>query len=322
MLEHPMSAGKRTAAEPTVSVVIPSYGCAAYLREAIESTRVQTHRPLEIIVVDDGSTDGSLEIAREYGDPVRVVTQPNSGVSVARNRGINEARGEWIAFLDADDAWEPTKLERQMAAIVTGADADGVCAYTDFDRVGGPEDGTVEQRPDHPSAPDFRVRMLCEYTVLPSTAVVRASALDGLRFPVGITDSEDMIFLLELRERGQFLHVPEALVAYRILPTSAVRRAGHELRSVRARYDYAKRHPDRYSEADRLAIRRQLALALLRGHDRALWRDRDPRMVRAYRKLFDEVRPPDLPVPPSFRRRLFPRWMYQLRDALASITER
>lgn len=313
---------RRTPAEPTVSVVIPSYGCAAYLRQAIESARDQTHRPLEIIVVDDGSTDGSLGIAREYEAPIRVVTQPNCGVSVARNRGIDEARGEWIAFLDADDTWKPTMLECQMAAVMAAADENIVCVYTDFYRVGGPQDGTVAQRPDHPSAPDFRVRMLCEYTVLPSTAAVRSSALGHLRFPPGVTDSEDMIFLLELRERGPFLHVPEALVDYRIVETSAVRSAGHELRSVRTRFDYMERHADHYSDADRLEIRRVLALSLRRGHDRALWRDRDTGMVRAYRNLFAEVRPLGLAIPPNFERRLYPRWMYLLRDAIGALTGR
>ncbi|MFQ5529095.1 MAG: glycosyltransferase family 2 protein, partial [Gemmatimonadota bacterium] len=244
--------------------MIPSYNCAAYLREAIETACDQTYPPLEVIIVDDGSTDGSLRIAREYGEPVRVVTQANAGVSAARNHGIEQATGEWIAFLDADDVWEPSKLERQMAA-ATAAGGDVVCVYTDFYTFGGPQGRRVERRPDHPAAPDYRVRMLCEYTVLPSTALVRASALDGVRFPVGITDSEDMIFCLELREKGTFLHVAEPLVGYRILQTSAVRRAGHELRSVRARYDYLESNPDRYPEADRLAVRHELALALRRG---------------------------------------------------------
>lgn len=313
--------GTQPAGEPTVSVVIPSYNSADYLRAAIESARAQTHRSLEIIVVDDGSTDGSLDIAREYEDPVRVVTQTNSGVSVARNRGIDDARGEWIGFLDADDLWEPTKLERQMATAAADNTDDVVCLYTDFYRFGGPLGRRVERRPDCPSAPDFRVQMLVTYTVLPSTAVVRASALDGLRFPVGITDSEDMIFLLDLRERGRFLRTAEPLTGYRIHSMSAVRRAGHELRSVRTRYDYLNQHADRYSDADRQMVRVELAKALKRGHDRALWIDRDPRMVRAYRSLFAEVNPPDQPLPPHFTRRLYPRWMYRIRDALASDTE-
>ena len=342
-----------------VSVVIPSYDRGAYLPAAIESVLAQTLPPLEVLVVDDGSTDGSLAIARGYGEPVRVVTQPNRGVSAARNRGIEMTAGEWIAFLDADDVWEPTKLQRQMAAVDAavagdevgvatvgdefsgrddpvdggardagasggGTTGDGpepvVCAFTDFYRLGGPRDGSVVRRPDHPSAPDWRVRMLCEYALLPSTAVVRARALEGLRFPVGVTDSEDMIFFVELRERGRFVRVGEPLIGYRILESSAVRRAGHELRSVRARFDYLRKRADRYTDEERLAIRRHLAGALVRGHGRALWQDRDPEMVRAYRRLFEEVRPPDLEPPDAFRRRLYPRWMYRVRDAVDALT--
>src|SRR3972149_3633636 len=97
----------------SVSVVIPCYNGAVYLHETIESALAQTHSPLEVLVIDDGSTDDSAAIADSFGSPVRVIRQTNQGESVARNRGIDEARGDWIAFLDSDDVWNPTKLERQ-----------------------------------------------------------------------------------------------------------------------------------------------------------------------------------------------------------------
>jgi len=305
-----------TSVEHDVSVVIPAYNCVDFLPAAIESAMGQTRPPAEIIVVDDGSTDETLAAARSYGSPVRVVDQENAGVSAARNRAIELARGDWIAFLDADDVWRPTKLERQLDA--AGRHPDVVCVFSDFRSFGPDRDPRLEQRPDYTSAPDYRTRMLCEYSVLPSTAMVRASALDELRFPVGITDSEDMIFFIELRKRGPFLRVPAPLVDYRILPDSAVRSAGHNLRSVRARHGYLRDHEDEYSEAERREIREHLAEVLIRGHGRALWRDRDPRMARAYRRLFEEVRPADMPVPREFRRRLYPRWMYLVRDLLSS----
>ena len=94
----------------SVTVIIPCYNGAAYLREAIDSALDQTHPPLEVIVIDDGSTDDSAAIAESYGPPVCVIRQENQGESVARNRGIDEAKGDWVAFLDADDLWKPTKL--------------------------------------------------------------------------------------------------------------------------------------------------------------------------------------------------------------------
>jgi glycosyltransferase involved in cell wall biosynthesis len=84
-----------------------------FLGEALESVFAQKHRPLQVIVVDDGSTDGTAEVVRSFED-VEYIYQENQGVSAARNRGLEKARGEMIAFLDADDLWKPEKLEKQM----------------------------------------------------------------------------------------------------------------------------------------------------------------------------------------------------------------
>lgn len=99
----------------TVSVVIPAYNAAWCIRRAIDSVLAQSFRDFELIVVDDGSTDGTAAVLAGYGDAVRVVAQPNGGLSSARNAGIVAARGEYVAFLDADDWWLPAKLERQVA---------------------------------------------------------------------------------------------------------------------------------------------------------------------------------------------------------------
>ena len=100
-----------------VSVIIPVYNCEDFLAEAIESVLAQTYRPVEIIVVDDGSTDGSGDVAKGFKDQeVRYFHQPNSGIGAARNRGTNLARGSYFAFLDADDVWLPDKLTLQTVA--------------------------------------------------------------------------------------------------------------------------------------------------------------------------------------------------------------
>jgi glycosyltransferase involved in cell wall biosynthesis len=98
-----------------VSCIVPVYNGERYLREALDSILAQTYRPIEIIVVDDGSTDGTHEVAASYGDRVRYLCQPNSGPAQARNFGLGAAHGEFVAFLDADDLWDPEKLARQMA---------------------------------------------------------------------------------------------------------------------------------------------------------------------------------------------------------------
>src|ERR1044072_212389 len=98
----------------SVSVVIPTYNSGPYLLEAIDSLLAQTLLPSEIIVVDDGSSDDTPARLKDYRGRIRYIYQENMGVSAARNRGIEAANGDFIAFLDADDIWHPRKLEFQM----------------------------------------------------------------------------------------------------------------------------------------------------------------------------------------------------------------
>lgn len=103
---------------PRVSVVIPTYNRVGIVPRAIESVLAQTVTDLEVIVVDDGSSDDTGKaLAKTFGDRIRYFAQVNQGASVARNRGIEEARGEWIAFLDSDDLWEKDKIEWQLRAL-------------------------------------------------------------------------------------------------------------------------------------------------------------------------------------------------------------
>jgi glycosyltransferase involved in cell wall biosynthesis len=114
------------SSERLVSVMIPAYNAAAYLGEAIESAFAQTYRPVEMIVVDDGSDDGTGDLARSYGDRVRVVRQQRGGNGAARNAAVELAGGQYYAFLDADDRFVADKLERQMQALDADAELDVV----------------------------------------------------------------------------------------------------------------------------------------------------------------------------------------------------
>ena len=102
---------------PLVSVMIGAYNAEPYLAEAIESVFAQTHRPLELIVVDDGSTDGTAAVAQAYGDRLSFAQQENGGNGAARNRALQLATGDYFAFLDADDRFTPRKLDLQLAAL-------------------------------------------------------------------------------------------------------------------------------------------------------------------------------------------------------------
>lgn len=97
----------------TISVIIPAWNAERHIARAIRSVLAQSRPAEEIIVVDDGSTDGTAKVVRAFGMQVRLITQPNGGASVARNTGIAAATGDWIAFLDADDEWLPDKLQLQ-----------------------------------------------------------------------------------------------------------------------------------------------------------------------------------------------------------------
>jgi glycosyltransferase involved in cell wall biosynthesis len=116
---------------PKVSVVIPTYNRAEKVRKGIESVLAQSFTDFELIVVDDGSSDETgRKLQHEFGDRIRYYFQANQGVSAARNKGIEEARGEWIAFLDSDDLWEKEKLEAQLQALQQVGPECGAC-YTD-----------------------------------------------------------------------------------------------------------------------------------------------------------------------------------------------
>jgi len=128
---------------PLVSVVIPAFDAEAFVGAAVESALAQTHPRVEVIVVDDGSTDATLEALEPYRGRITVVEQPNAGPARARNRGIEEANGALVAFLDADDLWLPTKLEKQVARfaaepelglVTTGAESFGRAHAVDLEK--------------------------------------------------------------------------------------------------------------------------------------------------------------------------------------------
>lgn len=110
---------------PRVSVVIPTFNCERFIGRTVDSALRQTYRDFEIIVVDDGSTDGTQAVLAQYGDALRYIRQANQGASAARNAALSTATGEYLAYLDADDVWDPQKLARQ----VTYLDANPACGF-------------------------------------------------------------------------------------------------------------------------------------------------------------------------------------------------
>lgn len=114
---------------PPISCIVPVFNGARYIASALESILRQTYAPAEIIVVDDGSTDATADVLARYSNRVRSLRQQNAGPAAARNTGLNSARGEFVAFLDADDLWHPEKLSRQMSRFVACPELDLCIAH-------------------------------------------------------------------------------------------------------------------------------------------------------------------------------------------------
>lgn len=219
---------------PKVSVVIPTFNRAHSLGRAIDSVLGQTYADLELIVVDDGSSDGTAELMRSFTDPrLRYVQQArNLGVSAARNRGIAEARGEWLAFLDSDDLWLAQKLERQFAAL-QGVDC--VASYCCMLRIEGEKQTRIPYRPDAVNSgakpwPSLLMDGLwfSQTWLVPKRVVVAAGLFDE-RMSIW----EDWDLFLRIGLQGPIHHLSEILVHSPVSHDSLVGQHHNRPRSLR-----------------------------------------------------------------------------------------
>jgi glycosyltransferase involved in cell wall biosynthesis len=231
-------------ATPLVSIVMPVFDVVAYLGEAIESVLAQTYPHWELLLCDDGSTDGSTEIARRYAaaDPARIrylahEDRGNHGASATRNLGIAAARGEVIALLDGDDVWLPNKLEEQLAILAERPDADALYGVTElwYSWTGNPEDVARDSRPSGGIASntllaprELLVGMLRRELLVPCTCSIIVRA-DAVRRAGGFVDEfryiyTDLAFYSRLSLVASVLYVERCWDRYRRHPTSAYSR--------------------------------------------------------------------------------------------------
>lgn len=245
---------------PTVSVVIPAYNRAATICAAMESVLRQTYPDFELLVVDDCSQDGTLAAAARLDDPrIRLIESPaNEGASAARNRGVREARGTWIAFHDSDDEWLPRKLEKQMARL-TAPGAGHVAAYCGMMVIGTHEDGGEARagRPQLGYVPDPDVATI-EGELLPTlitTSLVSTQTLVVRRdvmLRIGGFDEEiraliDWECMLRLAQAGSVACVDEPLVLQWFSANSITRdvprRIASRKRAIEKHGDLMRRYP-------------------------------------------------------------------------------
>jgi glycosyltransferase involved in cell wall biosynthesis len=204
----------------TVSVVIPYYRAKETIARAVKSVQTQTIAPQEILVVDDGSPDDLAGVLAEFGSGVTLIRKANGGAASARNLGIDQSRGEWIAFLDADDYWEPSKLERQLEF----SEGMGLVGGEWFEETPGEPRCAMEIRPPAffgrkmkpRGAEAFHVAM----NIWTSVVLVRRTALGDQRFVSGLEPAEDRDLWIRIAASTDVYLVPEPLATYTQFPGS------------------------------------------------------------------------------------------------------
>jgi len=204
-----------------VSVIIPNYNYARYVGGAIESVLTQAYTNIEIIVVDDGSTDASKDVLFNYGDSIKVISQQNRGVSAARNNGAAASSGEFVAFLDADDEWLPEKIEKQVARFRDDPSLGLVHVGVDeIDETGN----SLRHRLEGASGDATReLLMLGCKGVLGggSGLMVPRAVFDEIGgFDTRLSTSADWDFFFQVASRYTIAFVPEVLLRYRIHNTN------------------------------------------------------------------------------------------------------
>ncbi len=275
---------------PLVSVVTATFNMAQYLPQTIESILSQTHARIEAVVVDDGSTDDTAAVLERYArDPrVRVFRQQNAGQTVAKNRGISEARGEIIGFCDADDIWVADKLERQLPLF---RDPGVGVVYGGFDVID--ENGTYLRTPRFPH-PTGRItgRLLADNFVHFPTSLVRREVIESAGgFDESLSMAIDYDLWLRISVDHDFAYAPGVLVHYRVWSGQMSRRKAERFdNAFRMMRTFLADHPDSVSAAERRAAWAHTYVS------RGMWHAAEGRRREAWSDIFaaGRLRPWDL----------------------------
>ncbi len=205
---------------PTISIIIPAYNAESTILKTIESVQQQSFLDFELIIINDGSTDHTLELIDIQDPRIKIFSYENGGVSIARNRGIAHANGDFIAFLDADDLWTPDKLEMQFAALIKHPEAGVAYSWTCFLDEEGETlytgnsvffEGNV-----------YAKLLLWNFLYNGSNPLIRRQALESVGgFDSTLTHGEDWEFYLRLAAIWSFVVVPKPQVLYRQTLSSA-----------------------------------------------------------------------------------------------------
>lgn len=257
---------------PLISVIIPCYNGAQYISEALDSVLRQRYPKVEIIVVDDGSTDRSAEILTGYGDKITVVSQANAGLPAARNSGIAVAQGEFYGFLDADDCWGESFLAELHAAAQR---EDAGIAYCGWQNVGLPGTrGEPFVPPDYEHDPDKQVKLIQGVRWPVHAALVRASVCKAVGgFNPELRSCEDFAFWIRTATKNKLVLVPKVLAFYRHhgdqMTSNRLRIVAHHFRVQR---EFLAENPDIAHKLGREKVAALVFGELLHKGYEAYWR--------------------------------------------------
>jgi hypothetical protein len=294
-----------------ISVIIPAYNVELFIKETVESVLDQTCPVSELIVVDDGSTDRTADIAESFGGPVHVLRQDNAGASVARNRALEHASGDFIAFLDADDLWEPYKVERQIAYLAARPEVGTVA--TSFSVFGEVTSKRVVKMVDTKLLTLGPFDFLASPRVHPSTLLCRSGLVRAIRFPEGIADVEDVIYAALLRTQAPIGAVEEVLMRRREHPGQVSKTLKHFNRGVQARMSWAKSNYELLG----VATAEDAATAILHTAVEdvsAVYWNRELAKFKSMRSQLLDLWPQGEPMPKDLQRTLPPLFLLRLKD--------
>lgn len=246
---------------PLVSVIIPCYNSENYISQAVESALQQTYKNIEVIVIDDGSVDNSYAILKSYNHQIKLLIHPehkNMGVSFTRKAGINEAKGQWIAFLDADDVWDSQKIEHQVKKLENFPEA--ILCHTKAKVVY--DEGLSEK--DYKN--DFSISehqvlyrlteqasFLKSNNICNSSVLVRKDNIQNVSFEAPqLFQFEDWLLWILLSQQGFFLFLPEETTFYRYHTTSSTAKIlSNELRTKYSQLELLLTLVSRIDDEDR-----------------------------------------------------------------------
>ena len=274
------------SATPRITGIIPVRDRAGFVARAIDSALAQAGPALELIVVDDGSTDATPAVLSGFGEKIAALRRPALGRSAARNAGIEAARGEWIAFLDSDDAWLPGKLERQLAF----HEAHPEIAMSAHGLLRIHPDGRSEPVPPRQGSDDLRASFLAvadHFAFVPSAVMVRTEAARAVGgFDAAFDGTEDLDFALKIAQRHPVAVFPDCLTRYYLHDGQTGRR-----RLAGGNAKVLHHHLERETDAvTRGRMRAKLARYLVSSAKRADTRAERRRLLREAAEIDPRVR--------------------------------